>query len=101
MALELAKLSHFALGFAHCGGSRQRLGDGLATGLIGEAGMGTVPRLTGAMAAAAWFAATPRGAGDRTGAQIAQLADLADDVGALLLQLLEGIRHGSGLLFLA
>ena len=96
--LELAELSHFALGFAQRGRSRQRLGDGLAAGLIGEAGIGTVRGLTGAVAAAVRLAAPPRGVGNRTAAQIAQLADLADDVGALLLQLLEGIRHGSSLL---
>ncbi len=99
--LELAKLSHFALGFAHYGGSRQRLGDGLAIEFIGEAGIGTVPGLTGTVAAAVGLAATPRSGANRTGAQITQLADLADDLSALLLQLLEGIRQGSDLLFLA
>ena len=88
--LELAKLSHFALSFAHCGGSRQRLGDGLAIEFIGEAGMGTVPGLTGTVAAAVGLAATPRSGGNRTGAKIAELADLADDLSALMLQLLEG-----------
>ena len=51
-------------------------------------------RVVRPMAMAVRFSAATGGGGDGTGAQIAQMSDLAADVGSLLFQLGKGIWHG-------
>ena len=91
--LELAELGDLAFGLTDGGGGRQRLTDGVAIAFEGEPGVGAVARLAGLMAAAVGFATTARGEGNRTGAQVAELAELVEDFGALFLELIEGIGH--------
>jgi hypothetical protein len=73
------------LGFANRRRRGQGLRDSLAIDLIGEPEIGAVSWLTGAMAATSWFTTSTRGAGDATGAKVAELSDSASNAFTLLL----------------
>jgi hypothetical protein len=84
--LEFAKLGDLTLGFVDGGWVGERFGNGLALNLGGQAEIGTVARLVGLMAAAVEFATTAFGGSDGAAAEVLQLDDQFDDLGALLLQ---------------
>jgi hypothetical protein len=83
--LEFAELRHFLLGFANGRRRGQGLRDGFALDLIGEPEIGAVSWLTGSMAATTRLTTPARGAGDATGAKVAELSDSFNNDLTLLL----------------
>ena len=79
--LEAAKLSDLAFGLFVRGGSGNRLGDGLALHLIGQARVGTVNRLSRLVTVTIGFAATTAGVGYGTAAQVSKTGDLLEEGG--------------------
>jgi hypothetical protein len=65
--LPFPVLLDLLLGFAPCRQTREGLGDRLSMSLIGQAEVGAMPRVSGAVAVASGVATAAPGGGDRTG----------------------------------
>jgi hypothetical protein len=76
---ELAEFRHFFLGLMDRGWGGQRLRNRLALHFICEPEVGTVAALSGLMATTVRFATAARGAGNGTGAKVAELRNLLSD----------------------
>jgi hypothetical protein len=91
--LKLPELRHFALGLVDGGRTWQRLGDGLAVRFVREPEIGSVARLTGLMAMAAWLATATRRVRDGARAKVAELSDPLRGRLTSLLKFGKGLRH--------
>jgi hypothetical protein len=81
--LIAAKLSDLLLGFSLVRRASEALGDSLALDLIGKPQVRLMAGVTRGMAMAVGIAATTSRTRDGTAAQVAQLADLRDQIAAL------------------
>ncbi len=61
--------------------------------LIGEAEVGAMPGVSGAVAVASGIATAAAGGGDRTGSEVAQLSDLPQQGRLVILGVWQRLRH--------
>ena len=93
--LEAAELGNLAVGLAALGRIGQGLLDGLAAELVRETHLGAVAGMVVLGAGAVGFAAAAEGGMDGTGAEVAELGDCEQELGAALFQGGQGIGHGA------
>src|ERR1017187_171646 len=61
--------------------------------LVGEAEVGAMAGVSGPVAVASGIATAAAGGGDRTGSEIAQLSDLPEQTGLLILEVRQRLKH--------
>ncbi len=91
--LEAAEGGHLALGLADLGGVGERLLDGLAVALEGEADLGTVAGMVVAGAGAVGLAAAAEGGMHRTAPEVAEVGDFEQDLGTARFEVGQGFGH--------
>jgi len=86
---------YLALRLAQCGWGGKAFADGLSVFLAGQAEVRTVTRLAGLMTVTIGFSATALDGGDGATAKVAELENLGQELGTLLLEGGEGIGQGA------
>jgi len=96
--LEAAKFGDLVLGLADGGRGGQRLGDGFAGGLVGQAQVGALARIAGTGAMAPRFAAAADGTGDRAAPEVFEAGQRSEQGGPLGFHSLQrvGLRNSPG-----
>ena len=84
---------HLALRFAEFGRRSEALAKGLSIDLAGQTEIGSMTWLARLVTVTVWFTTTALNGCDGSTAEIAQLQDLRQDGGTLLLEARDGIRQ--------
>lgn len=91
--LEAAESGHLALGLVDLGRIGERLLDGLALALEGEADLGAVAGMAVVGAGAVGLAAAAEGGMHRTAPEVAQAGDFEQDLGTARFEVGQGFGH--------